>query len=44
MYEYLENVGPFDDNEPINEQVLFENFIFINMNSQLESVEAIITI
>ena len=28
MYEFLENVGPFDDNEPINEYVIiFQHFI-----------------
>jgi hypothetical protein len=28
MYEFLENVGPFDDNEPINEYVIiFPHFI-----------------
>ena len=28
MYKFLENVGPFDDNEPINEYVIiFQHFI-----------------
>jgi hypothetical protein len=28
MYEFLENVGPFDDNEPLNECVIiFQHFI-----------------
>ena len=28
MYEFLENVGPFDNNEPINEYVImFQHFI-----------------
>jgi hypothetical protein len=28
MHEFLENVGPFDDNEPINEHVIiFQHFI-----------------
>jgi hypothetical protein len=28
MYEFLENVGPFDDNEPLNEYVIiFQHFI-----------------
>jgi hypothetical protein len=28
MYEFLENVGPFEDNEPINEYVIiFQHFI-----------------